>query len=114
MKHTPGPWDWFVEHNVDNGELSKDRPSDRCVRFLVGSNGQGFAHTVGLQHEQDEANARLIAAAPQLLECLSLANRTLQVVSLADVSGGGSAQANLNKLIELCSMTIAKATGGGE
>lgn len=62
-KHTPAPWDYAT--NV--GTMEKEQGFH--MRFLIGANGQGFAHTVGLSlAEEDEANARLIAAAPDLLE----------------------------------------------
>ena len=79
--HTPGPWSWFTkaEPDTENAKLvhTQERVGDMCQRYLVGSNGQGFAHTVGMSHEQDEANARLIAAAPDLLEALEGAERVL-------------------------------------
>lgn len=40
------------------------------MKFFVGSNKQGFAHTVGLNEEEDLANARLIAKAPEMYEAL--------------------------------------------
>ena len=72
--HTPGPWDWFtdLDHDKDGPARYLKRPGAQCVRKLVGSNGQGFfwtiGTTVGLTPATDEANARLIAAAPDLLE----------------------------------------------
>ncbi|MEG6001056.1 hypothetical protein UXP17_03255 [Enterobacter hormaechei] len=60
MKHTPGPWYWDSE-----GLGSKD--------VLVFGKGYPFEMT-------SEANKRLIAAAPDLLEALQLA--------FADMSGG--------------------------
>ncbi len=56
MKHTPGPW-----------EVSKDYSQLR----VNGADGEAVAYTetcVGL--ERDQANARLIAAAPDLLDAL--------------------------------------------
>lgn len=58
--HTPGPWTFFTEC-----EATPDRP--QTMKFLKGADGQGFAHTVGLSEPTDTANARLIAAAPELL-----------------------------------------------
>ncbi len=55
MNHTPGPWTWF---------------EDRGMKHFVGSDRQGFAHTVGLHEPRDTANARLIASAPALLAAL--------------------------------------------
>lgn len=53
-KHTPGPW-----------TVRKD-----AIKFLItAKDNSGIAHTSGL-HYDSEANARLIAAAPELLEAL--------------------------------------------
>lgn len=61
--HTPGPWRWFTGQHQD-GQQDRVKPS---IKYLVGANGQGFAHTVGLDIKQDAANADLIAASPELL-----------------------------------------------
>lgn len=66
-KHTPAPWTWFSKLAEDGTHIQEE---GFRMRFLTGSNGQGFAHTVGLDEEQDLANTRLICAAPQLLEAL--------------------------------------------
>lgn len=58
MKHTPGPW-----------QTSKLGPSsDGSQREMI-SNGR-FIAEVATSDEQQQANARLIAAAPELLENL--------------------------------------------
>lgn len=60
-KHTPGPWEVRKYPEMPN----------RCViGSVLGSGGQGIAHTVGLGKGTDEANAQLMAAAPELLEAL--------------------------------------------
>ena len=56
-KHTPGPW------KTTHSEVNGYRVSD--------STGWGVA--VVLKDTNDEANARLIAAAPQMLEALQTA-----------------------------------------
>lgn len=61
--YTPGPWTWFTGLFTDG---QQDRTGDR-MRYIVGADGQGFAHTVGLNPTRDSANADLIAAAPELL-----------------------------------------------
>lgn len=58
---TPGPWKWG--DTVRDGDLSVEKVNEPCMKFLVGSNRQGFASTVGLSIEEDKANADLIAAA---------------------------------------------------
>jgi hypothetical protein len=62
MKHTPGPWiavGTYVEH-------PNDKKADICTcdTALI---GQGH---LGRSYEEECANARLIAAAPELLEAL--------------------------------------------
>jgi hypothetical protein len=104
-KHTPGPWDWFTDAPPLTTDLtSKARtPGARVqARYLVGANGQGFAHTVGLPHEQDEANARLIAAAPELLEALQMMRDP----------GRLEDSAWYREALDKADAAIAKATGG--
>lgn len=67
-QHTPGPW---MAYNADNGRILKHwRIRGDCVRdeptfAVIDSDGK-------LSPEYEAANARLIAAAPELLEALSL------------------------------------------
>lgn len=56
-KHTPGPW--------------KAEKSNNCIAIVSGDYGYGVAKTYGTGKE-DTLNARLIAAAPELLEALKL------------------------------------------
>ena len=63
MKHTPGPWRLIVgEYGCKR--IGPSRPGhQRGIREVCA--------TVGLfDEDQDSANARLIAAAPELLEAL--------------------------------------------
>lgn len=93
-KHTPGPWRFYTEPQP-NG----------CP--IVG-NGHGLmlamlAHSVNYPDQRDEANAnaRLIAAAPELLEALA---RYVQ----QDIAHGMTE----NNLHRTACFAIAKATGG--
>ena len=99
-KHTPGPWKAFP----DNGNL---------VRNVAGGGGtvahvQGHPakyQTVKDYHEIVEANARLIAAAPELLEALE---------ELIDqcIHAEGSMDYNYGKFeLERAEKAIAKAKG---
>lgn len=60
-KHTPGPWRWHLV---------------KVQRDITGPQGQSIAYTRGAQwsgdrsEQEDEANAMLIAAAPDLLLAL--------------------------------------------
>lgn len=78
-RFTPGPWDWYTDPINDVKGLGKS------MRFLVGADGQGFAHTVGLNAETDVANARLIAAAPELLDALIAVKEVLDFAIGADL-----------------------------
>jgi hypothetical protein len=62
--HTPGPW--YIAHHSDvQGEKSID------VRHCLDSAPkQPEIHQIARLHEADEANARLIAAAPEMLDAL--------------------------------------------
>lgn len=64
FKGTPGPW------GIDTRRVIKDR--------VVSSNGLTVACTDGNSSEENEANARLIAAAPELLEALRKTNELLK------------------------------------
>ena len=74
-KHTPGPWK--VEHRGYKYIVSKSRDGyiTRDVCRMDGSTMAAFAQ---------EANARLIAAAPELLDVLELALRAHGTMLLSD------------------------------
>jgi len=67
MKHTPGPWEY------DPG----DKNSDPVV---VGSDCHEIAFIYKYRQDKSvtETNARLIAAAPELLEALELSEQAIQ------------------------------------
>ena len=65
-KHTPGPWK--VGQYLGS-------PSSFCVHMDAGDKGRGIdvvEAVAGITTEQRLANARLIAAAPELLEALQM------------------------------------------
>lgn len=72
MKSTPGPW---TVHQ--NGDLSYsilgEKISDINYKWII-----GFVQNGEIWNEQQLANARLIAAAPELLEVLK------EIISLSD------------------------------
>lgn len=67
LAHTPGPWLWDSS-NYDN----RERPFIRCTKNFFGAEKGASICKVStvLPRIQCEANARLIAAAPELLEAL--------------------------------------------
>jgi len=69
-KHTPGPWKFGKELGARNGEW--------LVSFDAGSKGRGIAIAeTRTGPGSEEATARLIAAAPELLAALETAYMAL-------------------------------------
>lgn len=87
-KHTPGPW--FSQYD-DNGfyEIGSEAVSLRLA----------FTHGEG---DTDEANARLIAAAPEMLAAL-------EFLTHAPILNSVSTWQEARRLVDAA---IAKATGG--
>lgn len=68
-KHTPGPWEWVGTDSLWGGE----RKTEEILKAADDGKPYGM-HSPRIEHhfdaEQAKANARLIAAAPELLEAL--------------------------------------------
>ena len=93
-KHTPGPW-----------EIK--RSFDPAHRFICAPEHLGLAQVVWCMEDEDrspecEANAHLIAAAPELLEMLTLARDRIESVRRSG---------EFDPLIRDIDDAIAKATG---
>ena len=95
-KHTPGPW--RVKRSTHFAQ------NDIKEYFWVGFGPIGDETPIFKKDlTENEANARLIAAAPELLEaCLAIFNRDID-----DPDG-------YDKAFDLVRSAIAKATGGEE
>lgn len=92
MKHTPGPWTVYDDSN--------DGKTNRIEIAALGKTVARIYHSVPAE---DLPNARLIAAAPELLEALEfIANR--QNLMFAECS-------DAEEIIEVARAAIAKATG---
>jgi hypothetical protein len=95
-KHTPGPWRVVQAAALPSGKL-------RNEFSIVGISGT-IAMTPHPRNDDNEANARLIAAAPSLLDTLQMladASNDSPVL-MADVVG------------KIARAAIAKATGSAE
>lgn len=94
-KHTPGPW------VADFGEAFHIRPSEggtlAQVTFLKGRGGLGGRRNA----DECAANARLIAAAPDLLEALELWRDRIS----------GPTEMSMQTLLHMTDAAIAKARG---
>lgn len=89
-KHTPGPWSvkkHFSEWLIGNG------------RYLIAETAGSPAYLGRASAERDAANARLLAAAPELLEALNA------------VEGAYQCGADLNTVMDQVKSAIAKANG---
>ena len=85
QQHTPGPWSYEMRHDTNYAHITCDTRGGDNLRGYCG-----------------EPNARLIAAAPDLLDALE------EIVSAADGDGWSQLDADLRK----ARLAIAKATGG--
>ncbi|MDT3468959.1 hypothetical protein [Stenotrophomonas maltophilia] len=86
-KHTPGPWAYQED-------------SDAYTHIVRGPNNRFICQLAQVTSAEIEANARLIAAAPELLEALErILKGALSLPRFAE---------------ELARAAIAKATGGAQ
>ena len=102
-KHTTAPW-----------EFTASTPEDGFECFFIYA-GEGYSQrqiaTVnGPQDEKGEANARLIAATPELLEALKHAENALADY-VPTIEKTGAALNYGHHVIKMAKAAIAKATG---
>ena len=95
-KYTQGPW-------------SDESHSMGQVVVVTDASGQPVARMNSLSVEVNEANARLIAASPELLEALQQAVGSLEWA--ASVIGDIPPKCDYMERIEEAKAVIAKATG---
>lgn len=106
-EHTPGPWVWeraeggFCDgHKIRMGEAIGS-PHNHAAHLVVEYDHSCYPEDGdGTQHAEAEANARLMAAAPDLLEALE---------NLENDDG-----AIPDHAWSLVKLAIAKARGGGD
>lgn len=100
--HTQGPWQVEKGWNGGGFTISSRTSKTRNERGLIADT----AHSAF--REQEEANVRLIAAAPEMLEALKAAVR-LENDRRAGCQFGAADYAELHQQL---TQAIAKATGG--
>ena len=96
--HTPGPW--TVDHTDDNLRLYD---GDLLIAEVTGSTEH--IEVRGLDEETTQANAWLIAAAPDLLAALERILARLEMLNLFIERGEDA------KVVEQARAAIGKATG---
>lgn len=96
-KHTPGPWEAIIDGPKNRGKACLVRTTASSRRSLCIE-----ASRSGDNEEEDFANTRLIAAAPDLLEACK---------SIVDGWENWSDIGRAEKGIELVKAAIAKAEG---
>ncbi len=111
-KHTPGPWQYAQEYGPHIAELPRITTIARCADFVIGlpSDVPGGDYRNGDPSGDEEADARLIAAAPELLEVLQSYSLPIDMnnIGLSVIEFGSDAvQRELNRRA-----VIAKATTG--
>lgn len=94
-KHTPGPWEFDDKHS-----------SGFPLLCLYAADNRNPFHGSRSDDEQN-ANARLIAAAPELLECLIWAMREGRI----DYAKRTKSNAAYCDAVDRANAVIAKATG---
>lgn len=98
-QHTPGPWE-SNNNGLVYGQVSGDGDEAPLICDVIDDE----AHRVlGIMSPVEEANAMLIAAAPELLAALKAA---VKIVQLVDDSDGGQLD-----LLSRVHAVIAKAEG---
>lgn len=115
-KHTPGPWEVLNETEVftglgaDSGDGVKALPSDG---WMIADCGDCVTFTeIGpaeLGRDLRKANARLIAAAPELLAALEAAVECGMVPSSTAKGGGATRHARQVIVADMIRESIAKA-----
>ncbi len=111
-QHTPGLW--IVHDNDAEAEACGIDPSDWCHWFDVrNSNGTTIAGVHGQEKSINEANARLIAAAPELLQSSEIALSWLESWGqhVGNCEGGDKCTCGLTRVKYDLSAAIAKPTG---
>mgnify|MGYP006287014071 CR=1 FL=1 len=107
-EHTPGPWDTGGdEHNI-----CSDRDGRRVIVAMVSHDitGDTLSGPSGCEEEHREchANARLIAAVPELLETLELCRSNIKTLNAVREMEG---VVQWDAWLEVVEQTIAKAKG---
>ena len=98
-QHTPGPW------VTDNGHAERDG-----IQVWDTVHGWIIADVVNDQHDNAEANAALIAAAPDMLEALRAAHKHAHKALTAE----SNSYTDEENMLDVLAAAIAAAEGPGD
>jgi len=106
-KHTPGPWAYALEYGPNITEPPRITTVARCANYVIGlpSDYPGGNYRDGDPSGDEEADARLIAAAPELLEALEHIMRCIPMGGFAQIHHGSSTWEQIDA-------AVSKARGG--
>lgn len=105
--HTPGPWN--VGMNIDKSKswvLKRGDISPQIYDSLIESDAKSIAIVSGNSINETLSNARLISAAPELLEQAKALAHQLRITNFFDEIGHN---ANMLQSLHLLEKAIAKA-----
>ena len=111
-KHTPGPWVVCIQDG-DDVAYTVFAETQLVNRRIEADAWDDHLATAGLNHKNVEANARLIAAAPELLKALDNIgglSRALRAGGPDPMDLQGLSDA-LEEAVDMAHAAIAKATG---
>ncbi|HHA2880671.1 hypothetical protein [Stenotrophomonas maltophilia] len=106
-KHTPGPWG--IEQTDDTNWIGFMRPDGKKVELIVCTTSRDNFFKPETQ-ERNDANARLIAAAPELLAALVKAERLFREIGFIAAADSARPESLWNEI----NNAIAKATDGAQ
>lgn len=104
-KHTPGPWSIGYANIKDQAEVGIHGPG-RYGYIICDMQADGY------DEKTQDANARLISAAPCLLEALQAAIECGMIPSSSAKEGGAVRFSRQVHVADMIRAAIAKATGG--
>lgn len=107
-KHTPGPWrnDWWCA--MTRGQAINHTK----ISIVAGPLGQVLAQLEGAPSDLRTANARLMAAAPELLEACREAHAALLHMATQHAALRTHCVCILCEAVPMAAAAIAKAEGG--
>ena len=107
VTHTPGPWHaWYCKENQTGGGIFQDTNTDSQRMICRMAKDKRVIHEDKRKSDdfvhsaEDDANARLIASAPELLEQCKLFEKLLSTLIMEGHSGADLERDNLQAILD--------------